>query len=100
MTPGRRIPYPGGDPAFLLERAGDYCGPVSGYTGAGIPAVFFLLPNARDQDSKGGKRAIHHVCSPPHRFVENPDGTLSIFDSIGADPHWHGFLENGNWRPA
>ncbi len=94
---GRRLKISDGDPPWsLLEQAGDYVGPVKGFTGD-APAVFYLLPIARDKDSHGGARAIHHVCSPPHVFTENADGTLTIAASIG-NPHWHGFLENGIWR--
>lgn len=92
---GRRIPI---SESIVLEQAGDYCGPVMGYTGD-LPAVFFLLPIARDPDVHGPARAIHHVVSPPHTFTENSDGTLTIAASIGS-PHWHGFLENGIWRLA
>lgn len=87
-----------------LTQAGDYCGPVMGYT-ADIPAVFFLKPNARDAGVSPNHRAIQHVVSPPHRFQEEPDGTLSIFDSIGDMHPWgtdrcHCFLRHGVWLQA
>lgn len=101
-TPGRRIPVQDGlDPYHALQQAGDYYGPVMGFSG-GVPAVFFLLPTATEPKKSGGVNAIHHVQSPPHTFTENPDGTLTISASIGAGTgsnyYWHGYLENGNWR--
>lgn len=80
-----------------FTQAGDYCGPIIGYTGD-VPAVFYLLPNARDADVHGPGRVRRHVCSPPHVFIEEPDGTLTIRESIGAMPHWHGFLTEGRWE--
>jgi hypothetical protein len=51
---------------------------------------------------------VQHVCFPPHTFVENSDGSLTISPSIsnllrGGDPStddgWHGYLEAGHtWR--
>lgn len=82
---------------------GDYCGPLTGWTGD-KPAVFFFLPNARDEDAPPGERGLHHVVSPPHTFIEEDDGSLTVQPSIlsrwgrgGADG-WHGFLERGVWR--
>lgn len=75
---------------------GDYCGPLLGYTGD-KPAVFFLLPIAGDPDAPKDAKRVHHIVSPPHQFFEEPDGTLTIQDSIGTD-YWHGFLESGEWR--
>ena len=99
-----------------IEQPGDYFGPVTGYTGPapgvsaedyladtslGLPAVFFLLPNSRDEDAPAGQRSVHHVCSPPHVFRECPDGSLEIRESIGAMPYWHGYLDEGHvWRSA
>lgn len=81
-----------------IEQPGDYAGPISGYTGD-KPAVFFLLPNSRDEDAKGGQRSVHHVVSPPHVFRECADGSLEIRESIGAMPYWHGYLDAGHvWR--
>ena len=95
---GRRIPTIDGK-AVMPEQPGEYCGPVSGYTGD-LLAVFFLLPIARDPGAPPGQRAIHHVCSPPHKFRECPDGSLEIRESIG-NPFWHGFLDEGHvWRTA
>jgi hypothetical protein len=85
---------------------GDYCGPILGYTGD-LPAVFFLKPNARDEGAPPAARSVQHVCSPPHAFTEEPDGTLTIAPSIsdrksatpgGPSDGWHGYLENGVWR--
>jgi hypothetical protein len=89
-----------------IEKPGDYYGPDTDYTG-GIPAVFFLKPNARDEDAPPGARSVQHVCSPPHVFRERPDGSLEIRNSIGnliggdpaTDDGWHGFLDEGHvWR--
>ena len=86
-----------------LERPGDYCGPIYGYTGD-LPAVFFLKPNARDIDAPPIARSVQHVVSPPHTFRECPDGSLEIRNSLG-DMHgttsdgWHGYLDEGHvWR--
>ena len=105
-TPGRRIPIldPKDDPYHRLERPGDYYGPVMGFNGD-RPAVYFLLPTATPADPKWGGAAadgLHHVCSPPHAFTEQPDGTLTIRESIGAGPasgyYWHGYLTAGVWE--
>lgn len=83
---------------------GEYCGPVVGWTGA-QPAVFFLKPNARDENAPARARSVQHVCSPPHTFTEEPDGSLTISASIsdlaagGSESDgWHGYLERGVWR--
>jgi hypothetical protein len=105
---GRRIPVEfdeDGNANFpALELAGDYCGPLVGFTG-NCPAVYFLKPNARDPDAPRRARSIQFVISPPHVFTENPDGTLTITASIGdtAGPGsesdgWHGFLTAGEWK--
>jgi hypothetical protein len=97
LTPARRLPVVDGKPTFPSE-PGEYCGPVTGYSGS-LAAVFFLLPNARDADAPPGQRAVHHVTSPPHIFRECADGSLEIRASIGAMPWWHGYLDEGNvWR--
>lgn len=79
-------------------------GPIMGYTDD-KPAVYFLKPNARDEDAPAHARSVQHVTSPPHVFLENPDGTLTIFASIsdmrgdhseGSDG-WHGYLTRGEW---
>jgi hypothetical protein len=81
-----------------IERAGDYCGPITGFTGA-TEACFFLLPNARDVDAPPGQRSLHHVVFPPHTYRECADGSLEIRASIGAMPFWHGYLDEGHvWR--
>lgn len=104
---GRRIPVPksGKLPWGKIERPGDYCGPIRGYTGE-AEAIFFLKPNARDADAPPGARSIQHVAIPPHRYEEHEDGTLTISPSIGDTVRggsgdsdgWHGFLERGVWR--
>jgi hypothetical protein len=102
---GRRIPVvPGAtdeqlDPYHLLTQPGDYYGPVMGFT-LDRPAVFFLLPTATASDPKWGgapQDGMHHVCCPPHSFIEEADGTLTIRESIGTS-HWHGYLTNGRWE--
>jgi hypothetical protein len=99
--PGRRV-----QSMAAIEQPCDYYGPTTGYTG-GIPAVFFLKPNARDSGVPPRSRSVQHVCSPPHSFVEEPDGTLTVSPSIsnltagggpGSDDGWHGYLEHGVWR--
>ncbi len=101
---GRRVPCEvWQDPYAVLKEAGDYCGPIERYTGRAA-AVFFLLPIARDPDVHGEARSLHHVQSPPHVFTEEPDGTLTIRESIGAGPggnyYWHGYLTKGRWQLA
>lgn len=101
-TPGRRV-----SSMDDIEEPGDYFGPTAEYTGS-VPAVHFLKPNARDDGVPLRATQIGHVCSPPHEFTENPDGTLTISPSISnllagdtdghSDDGWHGYLENGNWR--
>jgi hypothetical protein len=76
---------------------GDYCGPVKGNTRDAL-AVYYLLPVARDPGTAKDGRRVHHMCIPPHRFIEEPDGSLTIRESIGAEPHWHGFLTEGRWE--
>jgi hypothetical protein len=86
-----------------ITQPGDYFGPVTGYTGA-LPAVFFLLPNARDEGASGPQRSIHHVTFPPHTYRECEDGSVEIRASIlsrGRDnvEVWHGYLDEGHvWR--
>ena len=81
-----------------IEKSGDYYGPVRGYTGD-KEACFFLLPGSRDEDAPPGHRSVHHVTFPPHTYRECPDGSLEIRASIGADPYWHGWLDEGHvWR--
>lgn len=99
---GRRVTeVENGYIAAALDEAGpgSYYGPVMGYTGD-KSAVFFLLPNARDDDAPKGERSIHHVTSPPHTFHEEDDGTLTIHASILSPHGWHGYLERGVWREA
>jgi hypothetical protein len=81
-----------------IERPGDYFGPVMGYTGD-KEACFFLKPNARDEGAPPRSRSVQHVTFPPHTYRECPDGSLEIRASIGAQPWWHGYLDEGNvWR--
>lgn len=95
---GRRIQWDGlSHPAGLLQAAGDYCGPVFGFTG-NAAAVYYLLPNARDADAPGEAKRVHHCALPPHVATEEPDGTLTLRESIGAMPAWHGFLTEGRWE--
>jgi hypothetical protein len=90
-----------------VTEPGDYCGPITGYTGD-RPAVFFRLPI---QDAAGSRAALRHVSSPPHQFRECTDGSLEIRASIGAIAWaheseykegryvWHGYLDEGHvWR--
>jgi hypothetical protein len=103
ITIGRRVASLG-----EIERPGDYCGPTTDYT-EGVPAVFFLKPNARDEGVPPQSRSVQHVCSPPHVFRECPDGSLEIRESISnllrgdttgiTDDGWHGYLDEGHaWR--
>ena len=98
MQGRRRTIAPGQDPLEALEKPGDYCGPVMGWSGD-RPAVFFLLPIEGDKFER-----LHHVVSPPHRFVEELDGSLSVYESIEANrnnpngPYWHGYLKAGVWQ--
>jgi hypothetical protein len=98
-TQGRRV-------ASLddIRQPGDYFGPTSSYTG-GLPAVFFLKPNARPHTGEGHAPDMGHVCSPPHTFIEHPDGSLEIQPSIsnlvrgqedGPGDGWHGWLRPGH----
>lgn len=92
---GRRVPT-----VDSITKPGDYCGPVWGYTGNRL-SVFYLLPNAHDEDASEGQRVVHHVTSPPHVFRECADGSLEVRNSIGAFPFWHGWLDEGHvWREA
>lgn len=101
---GRRLPMrSNGRPQYPLD-PGDYCGPVLGYT-ADKEAVLFLKPNARDPQAPPRAHSVQHVTSPPHTFIEEPDGSLTITPSIGdtagdssESDGWHGYLECGNWR--
>lgn len=101
---GRRVDLPDGANLLdVLTQPGDYCGPLMGYFGDAA-AVFFLLPIANPADPKWGGAegdGVHIVWSPPHKFTENPDGTLTIRQSIGAGRppyYWHGFLNAGRWE--
>jgi hypothetical protein len=99
---GSRIPIPeNGDIFAAVEEPGNYCGPVEfrSVTGESHRRVAFRLPN--------GENGVFHCKEPPHKFTEEPDGTLTITASIlatwgNADgTHtWHGFLTKGVWVPA
>lgn len=85
------------------QNPGEYWGPIMGYTGK-LPAVFFLKPNSRDPGVPAIARSVQHVTSPPHKFFEEPDGTLTITASIGdtrrgssESDGWHGYLTRGEW---
>lgn len=99
---GRRIPIvEGADPFSMLTEAGDYYGPVKGWTGEAL-AVFFLLPIARDAGVHPEARSMRAVTSPPHKFYEQPNGTLTIKESIlsrwsDGSGQWHGYLTAGEW---
>lgn len=107
---GRRIPiiegmyYPHDGESSLLTEAGDYYGPVSQPDAyGGRPSVWFLLPIAKDADTPESGRSPRLVCSPPHVFTEEPDGSLTIRESIlakgwqGEPDVWHGYLTKGEW---
>ncbi len=97
---GRRIPVVAGqDPYLALKEPGDYYGPVMGFSG-NVPAVFYFLPVT-------GTKRFCHVQSPPHKFTEEPDDTLTIRESILSrgycndlqqDFEWHGYLTKGIWE--
>lgn len=97
---GRRVATVGD-----IEQPGDYCGPITGYTGDDKVACFFRLPIDGD-DLAPGARSLHHVTFPPHTYRECADGSLEIRASIGArgpgDGYvWHGYLDEGHvWRTA
>lgn len=96
---GRRIPVvEGADPLSMVTQPGDYYGPSDGQ-------VWFLLPIANPDNPKWGGSpgdGLHGACSPPWRFVEEEDGSLTIYDSIGCGPkdhyYWHGYLTRGRWQ--
>jgi len=111
LMKGRRLPVIDGK-MTQPEHPGDYCGPIVGYTGD-LPAVFFLKPNARDDNVPSHARSVQHVTSPPHVFTEEDDGTLTITASISdmrssypdewkgeKSDGWHGYLTKGEWIKA
>jgi len=76
-----------------LKNPGDYTLPMKGYTGE-LEASFFIKPNG----------AEGHVTFPPHEYIIEADGTLTISPSISDkrinsdySDGWHGFLKNGIW---
>lgn len=87
-----------------IQKPGDYCGPISGYTGDKL-AMFFLKPHARDKDTPVHGRGIQHIVFPPHKYIEEADGSLTIEPSIGdtrgdgreGSDGWHGYLRKGVW---
>lgn len=110
---GVRIPLDlEGKPRRWPSVPGEYFGPTRAFTG-GVPAVFFLKPNARDEGTPAIGRSVQHVVSPPHVFTEEADGSLTITPSIGnmhhidtdgatrdVDDGWHGYLTRGEWVPV
>lgn len=80
---------------------GDYVGPLVGYTGE-KPSVYFRLPVESEHRDAG----LRHITSPPHTFIEEDDGTLTVEPSIlavrpaGQGGGWHGFLRHGEWSGA
>lgn len=99
---GRRLPVTEGHP--VPELAGDYCGPLKGYSGD-LPAVFYLLPIARDEGVHPEARSIRHVLIGPghHQAVEEADGSLTLKGSVLAKTAagvqlWHGHLTRGVWK--
>ena len=103
---GKRVPVVDGQyyPQDMLH-AGDYYGPVSDPTCyGGRPSVWFKLPIADDENAPESARGPRLVCSPPHVFTEEPDGTLTIRESIlakgwqGEPDLWHGYLTRGEWH--
>ena len=93
-TAGRRV----GSLAEVTQPGDYWYDPTGSYAG-GTPTVMFLLPNAHKKDAPSDQRRIHHVVSPPHVFRECAAGSIEIRQSIGAQPYWHGFLDEGHiWR--
>lgn len=104
ITHGRRV-----DSFAEIERPGDYWYDPAGSLTGSVPAIFFLKPNARDEDAPRAARSVQHVVSPPHTFRECPDGSIEIRASISnllrgdttgaTDDGWHGYLDEGHiWR--
>lgn len=92
---GRRVASVG-----ELEQPGDYCGPLTGYTGD-KPAVFFIPPVDPEEIPTWPHGRIHHVVAPPHVFRDCGDGSIEVRESIGLGPLWHGYLDCGDsWRTA
>ena len=104
---GKRLPILANGEINLPQNPGEYCGPIMGYIGK-LLAIFFLKPNSRDADATPIARSVQHVAIPPHKYQENPDGTLTITPSIsdtrgdgsGGSDGWHGYLTNGDWYLA
>lgn len=93
-APARRLPS---DCSMNDLEPGDYTGPRAVMEGA-VGAVWFRYPVIEGSPWPGSDD-IHHVISPPHTFRECEDGSLEIRNSIGGQPRWHGFLDEGNiWR--
>jgi hypothetical protein len=89
----------------MPENPGEYYYDPTGKYTAGVPAVFFLKPHSRDPGVPGIARAIHHVLIPPHRLTEEPDGSITLRNSIGdtrggggESDGWHGWLTEGRWE--
>jgi hypothetical protein len=90
-----------------IEKPGDYCGPIEGYTGD-KPALFFIPPNVTPESLGTWPHGrLHHITFPPHTFRECPDGSVEVRASIGCHGgpdqgySWHGYLDEGHvWRDA
>lgn len=102
-VPGRRLPVRADGSYPMPEKPGDYVGPVT--LDGGKTVIWLLKPHARDETTPPRGRSIQHVACPPHSFVEEDDGTLTISPSIGDtagsqtdSDGWHGWLERGVWR--
>lgn len=103
-SPGELKYFQGKRVDELPENPGEYFGPTGKYTN-GVPAVFFLKPNARDPNAPRRARSVHYVISPPHVFIEELDGSLTIRASLGdtagassQSDGWHGYLTKGVWE--
>lgn len=101
---GVRIPIPAGPPQFhtpqtVLRHAGEYYGPIVGLTGD-MPAVFFIPPWVEvKQAQMPSPHQFGHVTSPPHTFIEESDGTLTIAEAVGSGL-WQARLTKGVWYPV
>jgi hypothetical protein len=74
---GRRLPIQSSGYPTMPTRPGEYCGPINAQiydhpNTKGVTTVFFVKPN--------GFGAFVH--SPPHKFTEQPDGSLDIHPGI------------------
>lgn len=89
----------------MPQQPGDYVGPVTIRSRKGdYRVVWFLKPHARDPGTPARGRSIQHVRVPPHKLIEEDDGSLTIEPSIGGtagkdrtSDGWHGYLTRGVW---